>query len=110
MRIAMQFEKQLTNLELSKELKELGVKQDSWFYWVCTENANHAIEEDCEAKHYSFSWSAFTVAELGEMLPEIGKWRMPWKHKNKWYSDIDISNGEFTEADARAKLLIHLIK
>jgi len=27
-------EKLVTNLEVSKKLKELGVLQESWFYWV----------------------------------------------------------------------------
>ena len=33
----MKLEEQVCSLELAKELKELGVKQDSMFYWEHTE-------------------------------------------------------------------------
>ena len=70
----MPLEKQVSSLEPSKHLKELGVKQESHFYWNRPTNlAPHQIVSG------TFTWktddedgrvSAFTVAELGEMLPE----------------------------------------
>lgn len=143
-------ENQVCSLELSKRLKELGVKQESLVYWLniqhCIhmkvkengwelekdENGNHIVEkidyrielgnpfawnignEDC--------WSAFTVAELGEMLP-ISIWCIK-KHKpiflhcepanrichwlvrygNEFYEE------EITEANARAKMLVYLLE
>lgn len=80
----MELEKQVTSLELSKRLKELGVKQESLFY--------HAKVAFKAGKGYEYhnrnrqriimkgrakKWqppkdfcSAFTVAELGELLPQ----------------------------------------
>jgi hypothetical protein len=62
---SMELEKQICSLELAKKLKELGVKQDSLFWWV-----NGRGRMELHDKHTdSDSVSAFTVAELGEMLP-----------------------------------------
>lgn len=70
----MKLEQQVTSLEISKKLKELGVKQESLFWhtrisdtpdgrqdWLLrdTQWGQGALEE----------YSAFTVAELGKMLP-----------------------------------------
>jgi len=65
------------------------------------------------------SCSAFTVAELGEMLPNIigdyvldqirmttGEYGLLYRQKDK---NIAITKAE-TEADARAKMLIYLLK
>ena len=72
---------QVSSLELSKQLKELGVKQESVFYWskgigkerlYLSKPADFNLSwipsydtSDCKVKY-----SAFTVAELGEMLPK----------------------------------------
>jgi len=65
-------EKQVTSPELSKRLKEKGVPQESLWYWVNIEHVGWRLvnKKDSELllgilKKYS----AFTVAELGEMLP-----------------------------------------
>ena len=127
----MKLEDQVTNLELSKKLKELGVKQESYFYWVITMSCDYHISiYDGELpeilKSRNDCYSAFTVAELGEMLPfsifnqygnnlylELDKFQGElW---NYYYSgadhyDLDDKNYEKSEADARAVLLIRLIK
>lgn len=68
----MKLENQVTNLELSRKLKELGVKQDSYFDWFkLKENNDYSLVEywqiDYEIRFDTIS--AFTVAELGELLP-----------------------------------------
>jgi len=80
----MELEKQVCSLELAKRLKELEVKQSSYFYWC-----NFALEWTLfhpkktvgDMSGPSDTWllndlfnrnlaaSAFTVAELGELLP-----------------------------------------
>ena len=80
----MKLEQQVINLELAKKLKELGIKQSSIFAWekMCgKKNWNlmygslddiHPVDWDSYAKTYhaeSVIVSAFTVAELGEVLP-----------------------------------------
>ena len=68
----MKLEDQCVSLELDKRLKELGVKQDSYFLWgrdsfspemfITDDHVLKMLGEDC--------WfSAFTVAELGKILP-----------------------------------------
>jgi hypothetical protein len=57
----MKLENQVTNLELSKKLKELGVKQTSTFYW---KDGYLNFQPSVGNGEYS----AFTVAELGELV------------------------------------------
>ena len=128
----MKLEKQVCNLELSKKLKELGVKQESLWYWQLNKDgwilvlAEQIVEEnDCV--------SAFTLAELGEMLPahptreskitgseEGAKW-FAMKYDDEVNKDnsqkieyvCEFGNNKFrdrNEANARAKMLIYLIE
>lgn len=112
----MDIEKQVTSLELSKRLKELGVEQESLFWWV---NYDYplGVRDDLwnvQGNHVGYKeyYSAFTVAELGEMLPEgirSSKYQRKWICKkghtrNTYYEYAD------TEADARAKMLIYLLE
>jgi hypothetical protein len=73
----MKLKSQVTSPELSKRLKELGVKQESYFCWIVREDQD-ASEATLECndenihKDGEYGWikySAYTVAELGEMLP-----------------------------------------
>lgn len=75
----MRLEQQVTSLELSKRLKELGVKQESLFYWtqwidkvvdVRSLEELSLIETHKGHRDTIKVASAFTVAELGEMLPD----------------------------------------
>jgi len=124
----MKLEQQVTSLELSNKLKELGVKQDSWFA-IDTKGEIGEIKYALD-EHDSFGFdgfcSAFTVAELGEMLPveirkaqskhwyilEIEKTKECWfiRYKNKIDSWLNIGFKSNTEIDARAKMLIYLIE
>lgn len=121
----MELQKQVCSLELAKKLKELGVKQESLFYWVkenrlvyktqtgfyLENGAGFSNDLFNELEIYNATFSAFTVAELGEMLPSAmtltrktveNSWRYPSLNGDSLY--------EKTEADARAKMLIYLIK
>jgi hypothetical protein len=159
----MKLEDQVCSLELSKRLKELGVKQDSLIYWLNVQHCVHMKvkengwepEKDEEGNYiidrieyrielgnpFAWNvdkdncWSAFTVAELGEMLPayindngdkqllELSKYMIPVGEKqgNSAYSAeywilkdpvYRLGKGcyEDNEADARAKMLIYLLE
>jgi hypothetical protein len=63
------------SLEYAKQLKELGVEQDSWFSYFETGRYGLILEEsntNFELDHYIVVQrlcSAFSIAELGELLP-----------------------------------------
>jgi len=72
----MKLEDQVCSLELAKRLKELGVKQESYFYWISDEDENFVVPTGTYDwgdwpgyEKFEPKYSAFTVAELGEMLP-----------------------------------------
>lgn len=133
----MKLENQVVSLNLAKRLKELGVKQESLFYHWATE-----IEQDGLAwwnvsekeprkgkpvRAYLDSvgrpsvLSAFTVAELGEMLPKnvytvkddegFYCWSdTEWTNEEGLFDDhLDPIHAD-TEADARAKCLTYLLE
>ena len=151
----MKLEQQVTSLELSKKLKELGFKQESLFYWhhhlgmSIDENCNPKEPEDYGIKLFydenrnrvinnDENWSAYTVAELGELMMRGLKERdednnllsirysnstcndaLCYCDKNANYTVVLEKNGEsdhviidfegdHSEANARAKMLIYL--
>lgn len=135
----MKLEQQVVSLELAQKLKELGVKQESFFIWkqcinkqlacyqIPTVSTHKNVDNDDE-----IIASAFTVAELGEMLPsglsKDGKnYRIHIVNGNglKYLDYVTYENGtptfllqgypmlansKDTEADARAKMLIYLLE
>jgi hypothetical protein len=111
----MELEKQVVSLELAKRLKELGVKQESQFFWSYNDTG-FAVEYRAFVKNRNGAelecYSAFTVAELGEMLP-VGYYS---RHGANGYScGTNKSPQHFTtkadtEADARAKMLVYLLE
>lgn len=122
----MKIQDQVITLAQAKKLKELGVVQDSFMYFVgAYENTE---DQDLElVPAYGYNWNdypeqsgfpikyaAFTVAELGVMLPalcytEHFTW-MEWQWSNIDNAPV-ISKGNFnTEAEARADLLIYLLE
>jgi hypothetical protein len=132
----MKLEQQVVSLGLAKRLKELGVKQESLFWWNRqTKELVYADKKSILTNIWSQTtwYSAFTVAELGEMLPveiyfkispkDSFRVRAEWciyKFGNCWslvleecsdregklYEDIRAD----TEADVRAKMLIYLLE
>ncbi len=130
----MTLEQQVTSLELSKKLKELGVKQESLFYWYDNKQVGGTEQTlvyfgDKGPLHSGLYYSAFTVAELGGMLPGIvntnnfGYGHRDWTIKCSWIpmehfvtykcamcsEELDAYKDGF-EANARAKMLIYLIE
>jgi hypothetical protein len=125
----MKLEDQVCSLEYAQRLKELGVKQESLFYYSmcnhCAEEYKISLEETLELAQgttHENNYSAFTVAELGEMLPDklkikIEKYSIK---KNERYFNLvyyNFSINEFSigierdkEADARTEMLIYLIE
>lgn len=121
-------------MEFAKRLKELGVKQNSYFWWFRGQMPNVGKVGYVLAGEFSTSdekiASAFTPAELGEILPlEVNiPWKGGRKRKNNhrvtfahwpqgWKCGLNHNTAQFylniidnTEADARAKMLIYLIE
>ena len=71
----MKLESQVVSLDLAKRLKELGVKQESYAYWQfvidkwqLTTSADYAYLNSPSQAGWE-SYSAFTVAELLDLLP-----------------------------------------
>lgn len=138
----MKLEQQVCSLDLARRLKELGVKQESYFSWGGT-STGMGLEglfsaEDKAEQILSERWSgmdfasAFTVAELGEMLPWRSKsmgvmdtelahpkvslqnkfaYRTVYYEEDQGLDAIKADSGYCdTEADARAKMLIFLLE
>lgn len=126
----MKLEDQVVSLELAKRMKELGFEQESYFRWaninakdgvVWDLYVHPSIDNRPHPDLWKFGISAYTVAELGEMLPCNA---FSGKIKTTETTDPDSkelicfecwNNGfgggryyEDTEADARAKMLIYL--
>ena len=110
----MKLKDQVISLELARKLEKLGVEQKSLFWWWKDAlDRNRITMTPRLSTKYT---SAFTVAELGEMLPKerISK----HSESNDWVCGIqpENSNGFLnysvaeTEANARAKMLIYLLE
>jgi hypothetical protein len=114
----MKLEDQVCSLELAKRLKELGVRQESSFYWSPAGFLKEGISQNDK------SVRAFTVAELGELLPsfilngedrkflycyadDLGYWRISYA---KWGQTGIAIEKRKNEADARALMLIYLLE
>ena len=132
----MKPEEKVSSLELSKKLKELGVKQESSFYWIENKESKNVLLAfktligfyTGEGSGFADSriescniYSAFTVSELGEILPmeikrnyyfettrmAFANWLCGYykDHKKYYYQVL----GK-TESDARANMLRFLIE
>jgi hypothetical protein len=135
----MKLEQQVVSLELAKKLKELGVKQESLFWWEWYSRSPITEKPTEPGLTYGFSYgtnggciSAFTGAELGEMLPEVVQkvpefcidepetWGLTQERAGNRHRVIytyyhyepmeSFSEEAETEADARAKMLIYLLE
>lgn len=125
-------------VEQAKRLKELGVKQESQFYycpWKATDYNDVFVGQKCDKGFYhefegaveTFSpppeiFSAFTTGELGEMLPRevysfklpIGTWSLmiePVLFHRMQVCVVKYGYNKFpTEAQVRADVLIYLLE
>lgn len=108
----MELEQQVCSLELAQKMKELNVPQQSIFMW---KDGEVLFWGGGEPKDFV---SAFTVAELGGIFPP--NVALPFKRPamgedkvwyEKWYwSNEDGRHEAENEADARAKMLVYLLK
>jgi hypothetical protein len=126
----MKLEQQVCSLQLAQELKELGVKQESAFQWLQYPHTRKGLPNEWEVTYGNQPegntlWvSAFSVAELGEMLAQYpqhsfgtgyNKSRRSWggslfiNEQEDRYEDVTFHWSD-TEADARAKMLIYLLE
>ena len=118
----MKLEQQVVSLELAKRLKELGVKQNSAFWWQELQNGKGHLIIDTTDSFSHVCFSAFSVAELGEMLPKkyFPSFDFLGSGKNKYRVICHVNTKKYgwhhekkcadTEADARAKMLIYLLE
>ncbi|MDD4601617.1 MAG: hypothetical protein PHQ46_11295 [Negativicutes bacterium] len=77
----MEQSKQLVSRELAERMRELGFAQESYFYWVGKEKDKLFISRDTRYVYancddlfetdYPFVYSAFSVAELGEIIKYV---------------------------------------
>jgi len=117
----MKIEDQVVSLELAREMKELGAEQDSLWYWTWArwnekgEWVLISLEERARIKKENFS--AFTVAELGEKLPEgyfsqkqFGSWGCANSDNTFGISNVYDCDCIYSEAEVRAKMWIYLNK
>jgi hypothetical protein len=122
--------KQVCSPALAQQLKALGVPQQSLWYWVASSGRAYpllAADEDLfDAPLFqAAAVSAFTVGELGELLPstveqdgEVLRFRglkFPRGFAVAYVpTEVDRYSGvetkAATEADARAQLLIYLLE
>jgi len=133
----MKLEQQVVSLELARKLKEAGVKQESYAYWLERKNerpvplasfesgAWNSVHQGYEVM--SKIASAFTASELGEMLPRIHVqdsriykltcFKELRNDKEEWLCryECETNNGyhqqtAYTLTDAMAKMLIYLLE
>jgi hypothetical protein len=126
----MQLEQQVCSVELARKLKELGVKQKSHFWWSRSWIESFENQMDWKLCRFGETFneitrcSAFTAAELGEMLPHnhaSQRKDIPGKKgegvRKEWIAyhlvvdetQMVYERGD-TEANARATLLTHLLE
>lgn len=121
----MKLENQVCSYEQAKTLKKLGVIQDSLFYH--TNSDKWGVMPRKSIDFTGNPHSAFTVAELGIMLPTYyPSWRFKKDNVVKYITTVitkdEVKNGktittepkfdryENTEAQSRAQMLIDLLE
>lgn len=127
----MKLEQQVASLDLARKLKELGVKQESYWFWGNFDDLGWQIyDKDTIGEYWGVYKmeelqavvSAFGCSELSELLPNR---YVSYHHSLGFWDMCEITNSNQalfgqphfqnelradTEADARAKMLIHLIE
>ncbi len=106
----MQLEKQVCSLAIAKRLKKLKVKQESLWYWrdriLLLEHAIAHAHNGNEIEDNEYS--AFTVAELGDMIKDEIYGLPAYSQNSKiWFWNNMKAD---TEADIRAIMIVYLIE
>ena len=55
----MKLEKQVVSMEIAKRLKELGVKQESEYFWVEHKQINEPDYQNCLILHNKRTWEHY---------------------------------------------------
>lgn len=119
----MKLEDQVISLLLSKKLKEIGIKQNSLFYWIRAKKSEnidvfgltYITNIFCDKNKFKEIYSAFTVAELGKILQEHPKLRMGYVEViyYEYFSFNEFNNmysvKAYNEANCRAMWILHLL-
>lgn len=135
----MNLQDQVVSLALAKRLQELGITKTGLFFWVARKDKLlergirvfgvayihwfHDLDDTDSLDNYEI-YPAFTVAELGELIKpinqvddernyftfwdQLGMW-VAWEQEHGLYEN-ECHICASTEADARAKMLIHLLE
>ena len=107
----MKLEEQVCSLDLAKRLKELGVTQESAFYWMHDPYGDWTLvrrlkDETSDMPFYS----AFSGVELFDALDRTGVWAEATEEGYRVGSDLSPEFMDLKLADAMAELQIHLIE
>jgi hypothetical protein len=121
----MKLESQVCSFANSKRLKQLGVRQDSLFYWE-DDSSIIVSKNDCENTRYFCEddyYSAFTASEVLELLPpmtnnklilKIGKSLLTngyyVRYKQQKKKGILINKYDLSLSNSLANMLVHLIE
>lgn len=108
----------VTNLELSRRLKELGVPQNSLFCWT---DKNEVEFLPSEIRNSNICIAAFLASELEIIIPEkiIISLDRIYEHPIKYFKEGDLYRAEAegycifrndNTSNCRANLLVYLIE
>jgi len=119
----MKLEDQVCSLELAKKLYDLGFEHESHFWWAESHLTFRVTSTPMNRNWINQKrYAAFTVAELGEILPAVvnggpidtfkngrtGPWYFLYRFEgDKTRHAVDDTP---TEADVRAKMLIYRLE
>jgi hypothetical protein len=120
-------QQQVCSIELAKKLKELSVEQESFFIHTrykitfAYEVATYAEAKEWRCYDVANTYSAYTVTELGEMLPHFVKNKQYSKtnvlkinkRENTWvieYHYLNYQSEDSLLANAMSKMLIYLLE
>lgn len=113
----MKLDSQCCNVEHAAYLKASGITQKSNFYFVADDPLGKGRLVSGGQLLHKYHWAAFTVAELGRMLPTgYYTMRLEVAGQDRWFAFDNkgracLQNDTFTtEAEARVMVLINLLK
>ena len=89
----------------------MGVSADSLYIWQQKTNGEWYVNDRSLFDWGSEWYPAYSVAELGELLPEKVVWHGYGNYSGKWHLKFgDFEAISETEADTKALMLIYLIE